>query len=331
VKRTLEIVFTHKRLLIAPLLAALICTAAYVALQPPSYQSTGSLWVNTSGIGTQSPAQTQADILSQDLKTSTFAIAVANAGPLNAYLTAHPGAMSTNPIHPLKELVTGASAPRKPSSDELRAYLATHVTVATVGPNQLTVTVAAPTPNVARDTANALIAQLLASEVAAKIAPMQTNLALLQTELKDQTTVLQQAVAAVQKYIADNHINLAKDPNAAASDPGLAVLQGAAAEAQATYQNLLTAIDKVKSDIETAQQPKLAPFRVVDSPQLPSSVALGKQEIIAVAAGLFAGLLAVAVLVALLVRLDTTIHSADEVQRMVGLPVLGSTPQSART
>ena len=189
-RRTLEIVFMHKRLLIAPLLAALIGTAGYVALQPPSYQSTGSVWVNTGGIGTQSPAQTQADILSQDLKTSTFAIAVANAGPLNAYLTAHPGAMSTNPIHPLKELVLGNNAPRKPSSDELKTYLGTHVTVAAVGPNQLTVTVTAPTPNVARDTANALIAQLLSSEMAAKIAPMQTNLDLLQKELVAQTDVL---------------------------------------------------------------------------------------------------------------------------------------------
>jgi len=331
VKRTLEIVFTHKRLLIAPLLAALIGTAGYVLLLPPSYQSTGSLWVNTSGIGTQSPAQTQADILSQDLKTSTFAMAVADAGPLDAYLTAHPGVMSTNPIHPLKELVLGASAPRKPSSDEIKTYLATHVTVATVGPNQLTVTVTAPTPQVARDTTNALIAQLLSSEVAAKIAPMQTSLDLLQKELGVQTDVLKTAVGAVQKYIADNHINLAKDPNAATTDPQLAVLQTAAAEAQVTQSNLLTAIDKVKSDIQVAQQPKLAPFRVVDSPQLPSSVALGKTEIIAIAAGLFAGLLVVAVMAALLVRLDTTIHSADEVQRMVGLPVLGSTPQSARS
>jgi len=329
VKRTLEIVFTHKRLLIAPLLAALIATAGYVLLLPPSYQSTATVWVNTSGIGTQSPAQTQADILSQDLKTSTFAIAVADAGPLDAYLTAHPGVMSTNPLHPLKELVGMGSGSRNPSPDELKAYLGTHVTVATVGPNQLTVTVTAPTPGVARDTANALIAQLLSSEVAAKIAPMQTNLALLQTELKDQEIVLRDAVGAVQKYIADNHINLAKDPNAAATDPNLAVLQGAAAEAQSTYLNLLTAIDKLKSDVATAQQPKLAPFRVVDSPQLPSSVALGKTEIIAIAAGLFAGLLAVAVMAALLVRLDTTIHTADEVQRMVGLPVLGSTPQSA--
>jgi capsular polysaccharide biosynthesis protein len=331
VKRTLEIVFTHKRLLIAPLLAALIGTAGYVLLQPPSYQSTGSLWVNTGGVGTQSPAQTQADILSQDLKTSPFAIAVADAGPLDAYLTAHPGAMSTNPIHPLKELILGASAPRKPSSDELKTYLGTHVTVATVGPNQLTVTVTAPTPEVARDTTNALIAQLLSSEVAAKIAPMQTNLALYQKQAADQKPVVEQAVGAVQTYISNNHINLARDPNAAASDPTLAVLQAASSEAQATYSNLLTAIDKVKSDIASAQQPNLAPFRVVDSPQLPSSVVLGKTEIIAIAAGLFAGLLAMAVMAALLVRLDTTIHTADEVQRMVGLPVLGSTPQSAST
>ncbi|TMD37774.1 MAG: hypothetical protein E6I95_00165 [Chloroflexi bacterium] len=329
-RRTLEIVFMHKRLLIAPLLAALIGTAGYVLLQPPSYQSTGVVWVNTGGVGTQSPAQTQADILSQDLKTSTFAIAVADAGPLDAYLTAHPGAMSTNPIHPLKELVLGNSAPRKPSSDELKTYLATHVTIAAVGPNQLTVTVTAPTPNVARDTANALIAQLLASEVAAKIAPLQTNLDLLQKELVAQTDVLKAAVGAVQTYLAANP-KLIKEPSAAASDPQLAVLNGAAAEAQTTYQNLLTAIDKVKSDIATAQQPKLAPFRVVDSPQLPSSQALGKTEIIAIAAGLFAGLLAMAVMAALLVRLDTTIHTADEVQRLVGLPVLGSTPQSARS
>ena len=135
-RRTLEIVFMHKRLLIAPLLAALIGTAGYVLLQPPSYQSTGVVWVNTGGVGTQSPAQTQADILSQDLKTSTFATAVADAGPLDAYLTAHPGAMSTNPIHPLKELVLGNNAPRKPSSDELKTYLGTHVTIAAVGPNK---------------------------------------------------------------------------------------------------------------------------------------------------------------------------------------------------
>jgi uncharacterized protein involved in exopolysaccharide biosynthesis len=330
VKRTLEIIFTHKRLLIAPLLAALIGTAGYVLLQPPSYQSTASVWVNTSGVGTQSPAQTQADILSQDLKTSTFAIAVADAGPLDAYLTAHPGAMSTNPIHPLKEMVLGASAPRKPSSDELKAYLGTHVTVATVGPNQLTVTVTAPTPAVARDTTNAVIAQLLSSELAAKIAPLQTNLDLLQKEAAVQNLVVQADVKLVQDYLAANP-KLAKDSTAAASDPQLAVLQAAASEAGTTFKDFLTAIDKVKSDIATAQQPKLAPFRVVDSPQLPSSVALGKQEIIAIAAGLFAGLLAVAVMAALLVRLDTTIHSADEVQRMVGLPVLGSTPQSAST
>ena len=32
---------------------------------------------------------------------------------------------------------------------------------------------------------------------------------------------------------------------------------------------------------------------------------------------------------ALLVRLDTTIHSPNEVQRMLGLPVIGATPLSA--
>jgi uncharacterized protein involved in exopolysaccharide biosynthesis len=212
----------------------------------------------------------------------------------------------------------------------LKTYLATHVTVATVGPNQLTVTVTAPTPEVARDTTNALIAQLLSSEVAAKIAPIQTLLALYESELPAATQTLHDAVLLVQKYLAD-HPNLLKDQNASTIDAQLAVYQVAATEANTAVTTLLTNIDKAKSDIAAAQQPKLAPFRVVDSPQLPSSVALGKTEIIAIAAGLFAGLLAMAVMAALLVRLDTTIHSADEVQRMVGLPVLGSTPQSARS
>src|SRR5258708_32894307 len=91
-KRYLEIGFGHKRLLLAPLLAALIATTAYVLIQPPSYQSSATVWVNGGGVGTHSAAQSQADVVNQYLKTDNLAVRAAQGGPLSAYLHTHPPA-----------------------------------------------------------------------------------------------------------------------------------------------------------------------------------------------------------------------------------------------
>jgi len=331
VKRYLEIGFGHKLLLLAPLLAALIATAAYVLIQPPSYQSSATVWVNGGGVGTQSAAQSQADIVNQYLKTNSFAVSVAKGGPLAEYLNTHPSALPSAGVRTqLSGLLGGRATAAQASPDEIKQYLGAHVTITQLGPSELVLAVTAPTPQLASGTANALITQLTSAEVAAKTAAGQAQLALYQSQLQDEAKVLSDDLAAVQKYLA-SHPNLARDPAAAAGDAQLAVLQDAATVARQTYLALLAKIDQTQSDLALAEQPRLAPFRVVDAPQTPSSQSLfTKQMLLAIAAGLVAGILLLAALAAVLVRLDTTIHDPSEVESMVGLQAIGSTPLSAR-
>lgn len=330
VKRYLEIGFGHKLLLLAPMVAALIGTAAFVLLQPATYQSSATLWVNGGGVGTQSAAAAQSDIVNQFLKTNSFALTIAQASSLGDYLNAHPGATQGSSITTqIKQLLGRSVPPQKASDDAIRTYLAAHVTVAQLGPSELTITVNGPTPDVAKGTALALVTQLSTAEVAARTAPGQTQLALYQAQLQDQAKVISADLAAIRDYLAA-HPNLVKDANAAATDPQLSLLQDAASVAKQTYVALLAKIDQTQSDLDLARKPNNGPFRVVDSPQTPAAPSLGKQQLIAGGAGLLAGLLLMAVMGALLVRLDTTIHTPDEVHSMVGLTVLGATPLSAR-
>jgi len=324
VKRYLEVCFAHKRLLMAPLLAALIGTAAYIFVQPPSYLSSATLWVNGNGVGTQSAAQTQADIVNQYLKTNSFAVSVAQNSPLGGYLDTH-GSGTTSRI---EGLFGGGGTESKASADTIRLYLGAHVTLTPLGPSELTLVVNAPTPQVANGTALALISQLTNAEISARTTAIQAQLALYKSQLADQAKELSTDLDAVRAYLAA-HPSLANNSTASSTDAQLAILQDKAAQDRANYSALLAQIDKTNSDLALARQSQ--PFRVVDAPKLPSSVSLfARQELLAIAAGMLAGMLAVVGTGALLVRMDTTIHSQDEVQTMIGLPVIGSTPLSAR-
>jgi uncharacterized protein involved in exopolysaccharide biosynthesis len=329
VTRYLEIAFGHKRLLLAPLLAALIATGAYVWLQPASYQSTTTLWASGGGNGTQSAAQVQVDIANQFLKTNSFAATVAQTSPLGQYLDSHRSQLSSSITGSIDSLV-GRGSDSTPSAEAIRQYLASHVLVTTVGPSEFTVTVSSASPDVASGTASALAKQLGTAEVAARIAPSESQLAVYQSQLKDLQTHLDTDLASVRTYLAA-HPNLNTNATAAANDAQLSELQAQATVDRQNYLALLGKIDQTESDIQVAQQPQLAPFRVVDAAQTPSAQAfLGKQQMLGIGAGVLAGLVLMAAMGALLARLDTTIHTPDEVGRMLGLRVIGSAPLSAK-
>ena len=324
--RILETCFAHKLLLVGPFIAAVIGTVGYVMIQPAAYQSAANIWVNGSGAGTQSAAQTQSDTINQLLKSPSFAQTVADSGPLTGYLNAHPDAAQGFSVRSL----VGLSRPAKPSADAIRVYLASHVALTQAGPSELTVTVTMPDANLAKGTADSLLNQLTIAEIAVRTAPTQTQLALYQKQLQDQSAVLATDLAAVRAYLAA-HPTLASDPKAATTDPQLAILQDRATVDEQNYLQLLTKIQQAQSDLALANQPKMAPFRIVDAPQTPTSQSLlGKQNLIAIAIGLLIGLGAVGALGALLVRLDTTIHEAADVQSMLGLRPLGSAPLAAK-
>jgi uncharacterized protein involved in exopolysaccharide biosynthesis len=325
-RRVLEICFAHRLLLIGPFIAAIVGTAGYVLIQPAAYQSSATIWVNGAGAGTQSAAQTQSDTINQLLKSDSFASAVSAGSPLGSYLDSHRDAVES---FGLRSLLPGRSNLPKPSAEAIRVYLASHVTIVPVGPSELTVTVTAPTPDVAKGTADAVLSELTTEEIAVRTAPTQTLLTLYQKQLQDQTALLTNDLAAVRAYEAA-HPSLATDPRLAATDAQYQTLQARVAVDEQSYSQLLGKIQQAQSDLALANQPKMAPFRIVDAPQTPSAQSLlGKQQLIALAAGLLIGVLAVAGMGALLVRLDTSIHTSEEVEPMLGLRVIGATPLSA--
>jgi len=327
--RYLEIGFAHKRLLLAPLLAALIATTGYVLMQPASYQSTATVWANGGSVGNQSAAQAQVDIANQFLKTSSFAAVVAGSGPLGRYLDDHPNVLRSGITGQIDSLL-GRTYKAKPSASAIRDYLAAHVTVTPLGPSEFTVTVSSPDPVVASGTASAIVAQLSSAEVAARTAPLQSQLIVYQSQQQDLSKKLDTDLGAVRAYLAA-HPNLVTNTTAASNDAQLSILQAAVSEDRQTYATLLGKIAQAQQDIQIAQQPRLAPFRVIDPPVTPSTQALlGKQQLVGIGAGLLAGLMLMAAMAALLARIDTTIHRPEEVQAMLGLRTIGTTPMSAK-
>lgn len=329
-RRYLEIVFGHKRLLLAPLLAALLATSAYVLVQPASYQASATLWAAGGGVGTESAAQAQADIATQLLKTNAFAMSVADHSPLGSYLDKHRNLLQSSGVTGQIDSLIGRGSNAKPSADAIRQYLATIVTVVAVGASEFSVTVNAPAPELASGTATALVSELSSAEVATRIAPTQTQLSVYESQLQTLSAKLDADLAAVRAYLAA-HPSLASNPTAAANDAQLSELEASATQDRQDYLGLLAKIDQAQSDIQLAQQPQLAPFSTVDAAQTPSTRSvLGKQQLLAIGAGLLAGLLLMVVMGAVLTRIDTTIYTTDEVPAMVGLRVIGSTPLSAR-
>jgi hypothetical protein len=159
----------HWWLLVIPIPLALLITIWVVAATPTLYQSQMAIWsegttaqapqtaLTANG---QTPAGTEQSLLDELLSTDTFRQAVATAGPLAGWLSAHPASRLT------PSGMTGLLHASSGLSDRIRSALLSGTSTTVQGPQVLSIGFKAQSPSVARGTLTAMLTAFLAQRTA---------------------------------------------------------------------------------------------------------------------------------------------------------------------
>jgi uncharacterized protein involved in exopolysaccharide biosynthesis len=274
----------HRVLLILPVVLATLIAAWIVLSTPKTYQSVVSLWVDmrasgesslTGGApGSLSPSQLEQQVLTELLATRDFRLAVAQKSMLGHYLAKHDSAG----FAPMA-LLSGRGSLETRTLDALTPKV---VQTVLPGPQVLQISYNGPTPDVAKDTLRAIVAQLqqdgkrLSQESGADAV----------TYARNQVQTAMQAVAAARDRV---NVYRSQHPSAGTNDPALAALSGGE---QSAAQQLTQAQSTLSVATAAAQGAGSFFVRVLDSPTSPTGPLAGKRKaMIGIGGGLMAGVL----------------------------------------
>jgi uncharacterized protein involved in exopolysaccharide biosynthesis len=278
----------HRRLLLAPIVLAMIFALWSALGAPKSYRSTASLWVDnpppassslTNSIpGAPTPAEQEQAMVAELLKTRGFRLSVGHHSPLASYLAKNSGHGwgPTALVHALKG--DGGL-----DSRILSALGSKQVITTVAGPQVLQVSYAGATPEVAQQTLEALLKQL--ETQAAHFDRIRGEDAL--AYYRSQVDAASNAVANARQEIA-RYLN--EHPGATVfTDPNLKALR----QAQTGASNRLAS---ATSRVNQASGSVAAPGAVangvaeIDPPTAPTGPSSGhKKVLLALIGGLFAG------------------------------------------
>jgi len=268
------------RLLFAMIVIAAVAAAMWVSVGGPKmYRSAVTLWSDTPGAADQQltgatpPAGQEQSMLNELLTTRYFRDQVARSGPLRAYLESHPveGWGPTAIVTKLRGTgaldirIDGALGPKR-------------VTSAVLGPHVLLITYDAPSPAVATATLKVLVREFKAQRVA----------------LRDESvSSYGQQLQDASKAVSAARDNLRRYVQAHPGSSGSRELKKLTKAERAAIHQLTDAADTLQST-STAGNPAAfeQTLRVIDPPRLPTAPTTGhKAVVMAMLAGLFAGLL----------------------------------------
>lgn len=318
-ERILDIFF--RRPLLFLLLIAIppvIGVATAYTLVPRSYQSVANIWalrryeiIGATGPESNleaTPADTQSTALNELLQTREFSLTVANDAQI------------------LPTLHLGASVLANPEQrdDALVAEIAKHVLATSLGYNLFQITYANHDPYVAQKVVQAVVTNFGIESQGFSVAEGQRLLQSYQGQLPTVKATADNAAAAEAHYIA-SHPNL--NANALAADPQYGQLHNQTLQAQTALNNLQTAITTVQQEIAAEGLGADSLYRVQDQPTLPyTPVSRSKQYLLGGGIGLGLALLLVALYILILIRRDNTVHTALDLTKVTGYPVLMQFP-----
>jgi hypothetical protein len=294
----------HRRLLMAPIVIALLVALWVVLTSPPSYTATANVWtaqtvqtdptptvpidptLRNSAIGQQ--------VLQELLSTRTFRLAVGRRGPLTEYLRHH-DSVGFGPRGLLMRLKGS-----QPLDDRVVAALSgKHVLMAVAGPDVLSIAFHGPTSSVATGTLKALLAQFTEQDAANRQAQERATSNYFSGLVDSASNRVAAAQAALTQYLA-NH------PSNGHTDAAVQPLSQAVSNAQS---ELLDATN----NFNTAQRALVANgpnYRIVDPPHLTGSSGGKVKDLMAMGTGLVLGvvisLLGLAALVSRARKAETT-------------------------
>jgi uncharacterized protein involved in exopolysaccharide biosynthesis len=314
---SLEVIFRRPgRLLLLCLVLPVVGVAVVYFLVPRTYQSAASLWalqryvvIGATGPEadlTATPAQTQATAVTELLQSRAFALTVANETDVASTL---PASVQSDP---------------QQLNDALYTEISQKVTVAAAGYNLFTITYISRSPEVAQKVVQAVIQNFALQSQNFTKAEAQNLLNAYQAQLTQAQQAEQDAAAKEAQYLQD-HPNLT--PTTEASDPQYALLHAQTLQAQANVQNIENTIDTINQEIAEQGSGSQYLFQVLDAPKLPTQAkSRTSYELIGGGVGLGVALLACALYILILVRLDRSVRTPSDLKDVTDLPVVMEMP-----
>lgn len=314
--KLLEVIFRRFILLFVMLLIPAILGVGIAYVLPRSYQSTASLWalkryeiIGATGAESNlqaSPADTQAEALTELLQSSSFDIAVAQSTNLKATLGLSQHILS-NP-----QLL----------NDALVQEISKKVSALSKGYNLYEVSYTNKDPQVAEQVVSAVITQFHSQGQGFSIVEGQRLLQGDQGQLTQAENAANTAAQNESAYLA-SHPELTKNNANPLNDPQYALLDAKRVQAEVTLQNIQSTIATLNQEIASQNTGGDTFFNVLDPPVTPN-VATSRTKVLLTAGGIGAtvGLLFCVLYVLFLVRRDRSLYTASDVQKVTSYPVL---------
>ena len=323
--KVLEAIFRHFILLLLMLIVPTAIGAGVAYVLPRSYQSSASLWalkryeiIGATGAESNlqaTPADTQAEALTELLQSRSFDTAVAQ---------------STDLVSTLKLTAQERSDPQL-LGDALILNISKYVIVQSKGYNLYEVSYTNPDPRVAAQVVTAVITEFHLQGQGFSIVEGQRLLQGYQGQLTQAQTDANNAAKDETSYLAA-HPDIMKNGTSPLNDPQYALLDSKRVQAQSTLESIQSTIATLNQEIATQSTGGDTFFKILD-PAVQPDVATSRSKILLTAAGAGAaiGLLVCILYTLILVRRDRSLYTALDVQKMTSFPVLMQVPQLPQT
>jgi uncharacterized protein involved in exopolysaccharide biosynthesis len=339
-QRYLETFFRHRRPLIAPVVVALVISVGFVAVQPRTYQATAQIWFNSTTVAGDTsqvnayltPAQVGQGVFQELLQTRTFCVNVGERGPLAAYM--QQGHMpASDPLSTALgalDQLRGKAAPdqRQLVEDAVQALLQKQVTVSVTGAQIVTVNFVYSNPYIATGTLKELVKEFSDQVLAAQQVKNQQQLNSLIKQVQDEQKQVDAADAALANYL-NQHPALRGSTTGSSTptDPTYAGLLQVSSQAHTQYADLVQKRDQAQLIQNQLARGSTSDFRVITPATLPDRPQSFSRTLISgLGAGLLVGLLVAVVALVALVLADQTLRTPGDVERTLGLKVVGVVP-----
>ena len=331
--RYVETYYRHRLLLTAPVALVLLIVAAWVLVQPPSYDATVRLWTEKQTVVPNpndnpylTPAQIQSATLTELLSTKYFCVKVGNRIQLDSALgqPASPG--------PLQRLLGRAGAggssgqlSQAQMDDLVFTTVSKQTTVVASGPQMVSVTFQGSTPELAAAVAQAVADQFIEESLATQRAQEDAAVDFYTAQVKEVQARLADADGKVDSYLAAHPDQRAQT---AVPDATLTDLKRQDDSLRQQYQDLISKQDEASQNRAALTQVGLSGIRVLDKAVPPGSPSSMKRLAIEGAAiGLGLALLILVAGILLLTLVDSTLRRPEDVEQVLDLRPVGTVPK----
>ncbi len=315
VRRLLETFFRRWWLYLLPLVLFVAMGVLQVSHSSTGYQSVGVVDVSSGTLlsqltsirgdtyGYQTPAVSTAKTLSSLLATDNFVETVASQAGVSTAL----------------------------KSGELTALgLRQSISASANGDNLLAVVATTANPELSSRLVKATIDSFLQYVVAGKVSDSRAAVAFFENQLAVYRGVLDSAKAAQLKYASEHPGGpLAQRPLSEQIE--IQSLQSAVDQAQSQYTAAQQKGDEARLATEQATSDVSQQLRIIDEPQVPNAPQPRlKKAVLGVGVFMFVGLIISGGAVVLATVIDRSLRSAEDVQQLLGLPILAVVPEARR-